>query len=360
MCIVSLAEGHRRARRDPPPVPARHRHRADLYELLGHRPRPTSSRATRRARSKARASPPCSTDAERARKRDAVLLDARQARASTTRAGWPTRSTRRSGRLGPLRERPWELYHLERGPRPDARPRRAGARSGSSSSRGLWFYCAGKLKGLPLDDRIAARDHHQGRGPNRRQAAQSLRVLPRPRRRARVGRRSTSAGARTPSPPRSRSPRTPQGVLFAQGGVGGRPLPVRQEGRLHYVYNWLGDAAARRSSPSARRAVGPARALGRVPEDGRRRATGSAIGTLTLYVDEDAVATGEIMTQPGFFALSGDGIRSAATAARPSRPPTTRPTPSAAAPSSAWSSTSAATSSSTTRRRSWPGSRAID
>ena len=41
---------------------------------------------------------------------------------------------------------------------------------------------------------------------------------------------------------------------------------------------------------------------------GDDEATGSATGTLTLYVDEGVVASEQIMTQPGFFALSGDGI----------------------------------------------------
>jgi hypothetical protein len=36
--------------------------------------------------------------------------------------------------------------------------------------------------------------------------------------------------------------------------------------------------------------------------------TGSALGRLTLYVDTEPVADAEIMTQPGFFALCGDGI----------------------------------------------------
>jgi len=36
--------------------------------------------------------------------------------------------------------------------------------------------------------------------------------------------------------------------------------------------------------------------------------TRSATGTLTIYVDTEAVADGEVMTQPGFFTLTGDGL----------------------------------------------------
>jgi arylsulfatase len=31
-------------------------------------------------------------------------------------------------------------------------------------------------------------------------------------------------------------------------------------------------------------------------------------GTLTLYVDEEPVGSGELVTQPGYFCLTGDGI----------------------------------------------------
>jgi hypothetical protein len=36
--------------------------------------------------------------------------------------------------------------------------------------------------------------------------------------------------------------------------------------------------------------------------------TGSALGTLTLYIDTDAVGKADIMTQPGPYSLAGDGL----------------------------------------------------
>ena len=33
-----------------------------------------------------------------------------------------------------------------------------------------------------------------------------------------------------------------------------------------------------------------------------------ATGTLTLYIDDDAVGSGDIITQPGLFCAVGDGI----------------------------------------------------
>ena len=85
----SLAARHRRSRRDPPPVRARHRRAArPILELDRHRPARRRSTASRRARSTARASRTCSTTPRRARApHDAVLRDARQPRHLPRRAG---------------------------------------------------------------------------------------------------------------------------------------------------------------------------------------------------------------------------------------------------------------------------------
>jgi hypothetical protein len=98
-----------------------------------------------------------------------------------------------------------------------------------------------------------------------------------------------------------------QGVLFAHGGVGGGHSLYIADGRLHYVYNWLGDAIQKISSSStvpAGRHVFTAE----FAKDGADPDTGSATGTLTLYIDMKKVGEGRIMTQPGFFALTGDGL----------------------------------------------------
>jgi arylsulfatase len=41
---------------------------------------------------------------------------------------------------------------------------------------------------------------------------------------------------------------------------------------------------------------------------GDDQATASAVGILTLYVDTKAVGSAEIITQPGAFSLTGDGL----------------------------------------------------
>jgi arylsulfatase len=97
------------------------------------------------------------------------------------------------------------------------------------------------------------------------------------------------------------------GVLFAHGGVGGGHSLYVKDGRLHYVYNWLGERVQTISAPDPL-STGAHVLTAEFAKTGEDPASGSATGTLTLYVDTEAVAAAEIMTQPGFFALTGDGL----------------------------------------------------
>ena len=95
-CSSSWPNGHRRARRGPPPVRARGRHRARPSTRCSASSRPTCSRATPQSPIEGESFAASFTDAAARRARDAVLLDARACGRSTTRAGSRTRSTRRS------------------------------------------------------------------------------------------------------------------------------------------------------------------------------------------------------------------------------------------------------------------------
>jgi hypothetical protein len=97
------------------------------------------------------------------------------------------------------------------------------------------------------------------------------------------------------------------GVLFAHGGVAGGHSLYLKDGHLHYVYNWLGERIETVSSPEPI-PTGNHVLSAEFSKTGDDPETHSATGTLTLYVDTDAVAEGEIMTQPGNFSLVGDGI----------------------------------------------------
>jgi arylsulfatase len=170
----------------------------------------------------------------------------------------------------------------------------------------LWSYYAGVYKGLPLDDRTALEIISSPRPqpteprdryvyyPHTADVPESVAVN--------VRRRSytIAAGATLDTA-------DAQGVLFAHGGVGGGHSLYLQGGRLHYVYNWLGERIQKISSDVD---VEPGKHVftAEFQKTGDEEGSGSATGTLTLYIDETEVGSDEIVTQPGFFALTGDGL----------------------------------------------------
>jgi len=96
-------------------------------------------------------------------------------------------------------------------------------------------------------------------------------------------------------------------VLFAHGGAAGGHSLFLRDGRLCYVYNWLGERI--QTIASQDQVLGGQRVLSaEFTKTGDDPDTASAIGTLKLFVDTDEVGATEITTQPGFFALSGDGL----------------------------------------------------
>lgn len=199
----------------------------------------------------------------------------------------------------------WELYNLkeDRAQMKDLADQNPDM---LTTLKGLWFYYAGLYHGIPLDDRSArellATPRPQPSKPRNRyvyypgtaEVPESVAVNIR-------GRSYTiAAGAVIDGP-------DAQGVLFAHGGVAGGHSLYIADGHLHYVYNWLGDAIQKISSQGA---VPEGRHVFTVEfaRDGEDAETKSAVGTLTLYVDMKKVGEGRIKTQPGFFALTGDGL----------------------------------------------------
>jgi arylsulfatase A-like enzyme len=200
----------------------------------------------------------------------------------------------------------WELYDLKRD-RTQTRNLAAEHPERVAELKALWFELAERYNGLPLDDRspreVLTEPRPQPSEPRHRyvyypgaaEVPESVAVN--------VRRRSyTIAAAVTIDSPEA------EGVLFAHGGVAGGHSLYVQAGRLHYFYNWLAERRQRVSSeqplPSGRHVLSAAfRKTGDDPE------TMSAVGMLTLYVDTDEVGSAEILTQPGTFSLSGDGLR---------------------------------------------------
>ena len=198
----------------------------------------------------------------------------------------------------------WELYHLAED-RTQSKNLAAEFPDKLEELKGLWFFNAGKYDGLPLDDRTAAEILTSPRPqpteprnryvyfPDTSEVPESVAVN--------VRRRSytIAAGAEIRE--------GAEGVLFAHGGVAGGHSLYLQAGRLHYTYNWL---AEEHQHVTSDRPVEPGRHLFTAEFDktGDDPETGSALGTLTLFIDTEAVGRANIRTQPGNFALTGDGL----------------------------------------------------
>ena len=94
------------------------------------------------------------------------------------------------------------------------------------------------------------------------------------------------------------------GVLFSQGArFGGHALYLK-DGRLKYVYNFVGleEQVIESTEPVP---------LGHVVLSAsfeREADTMPSEGTLTLHVRDRAVGEGRIRTQPGYFSLAGEGL----------------------------------------------------
>ncbi len=199
----------------------------------------------------------------------------------------------------------WELYNLREDP---SQTRNVAADNPAllEELKGLWFFSAGVYKGLPLDDRtpleIFATPRPQPTEPRAQyiyypdtaDVPESVAVNTR-RRSFTIAAGVTIDGTDA------------EGVIFAHGGVpGGHSLYV-QGGRLHYMYNWLGEKHQKVTSdidiPTGTHVF-----TAEFVKTGEDLETLSALGTLTLYVDTEPVGSMEMMTQPGNLALTGDGL----------------------------------------------------
>jgi arylsulfatase A-like enzyme len=201
----------------------------------------------------------------------------------------------------------WELFHLDTD-RSQSTNVAADDPGRLESLKELWFYYAGVYNGLPLDDRSALEQvlAERPRGaPERDQYIfyPDCADVPESAGPAIPGRSYTiAAGVQVDSP-------DAQGVIWAAGGVpGGHSLYVK-DGRLRYTFNWIGTTlqdviAGQELTPGSHVLAAEFAASG----PNSTPAMPGTQGTLTLYVDDQQVGQGPIVTQPGYFCLTGDGI----------------------------------------------------
>jgi arylsulfatase A-like enzyme len=197
----------------------------------------------------------------------------------------------------------WELFHLDEdrtqlhdlaGQHPDK----------LEKMKQLWFMLAGRYQGLPLDDRTPPEVMMTPRPqpaedrdvyfyyPDCADVPESVA--------AKTQGRSYNITAEVTVEDKKAA-----GVLFAQGGrFGGHSLYIK-DGRLHYVYNWLGESEQKVSS-------GKNIAAGKHTFGARFEKQGtdgpSATGTVTLLIDNEVVGSADIKTQPAYFSLVGEGL----------------------------------------------------
>lgn len=218
----------------------------------------------------------------------------------------------------------WELYHLE-SDRAQARNLAASEPARLEQLKSLWFYYAGIYNGLPLDDRTALEqvlaERPQPAAPRERYVYYPDTADVPESGAVRINGRSytISVGVQVDSA-------DAEGVLFAHGGVaGGHTLYVKDR-RLRYTFNWVGthlqEIVADAELASGRHVCTADFAVKGKSED---PAMPGFAGTLTLYVDDQEVASGEIVTQPGVFCLVGDGLCVGRDSASPVTPDYTAP-----------------------------------
>jgi arylsulfatase len=201
----------------------------------------------------------------------------------------------------------WELFHLETD-RAQTTDIAADDPERLESLRQLWSYYAGQFNALPLDDRsaleqILAERPKGAPDRSRYEYFPNCADVPESAGAAINGRSYTIvAGVELDSA-------EAEGVLYAHGGVaGGHSLYVKDK-RLKYVFNWVG---TRLQTIEANRDITAGRHVLAVDfaVNGPNSDPGMPgfAGTATLYIDDEPVGAGDIVTQPGNFCLVGDGI----------------------------------------------------
>jgi arylsulfatase len=198
----------------------------------------------------------------------------------------------------------WELYHL-------ARDRAQATNLADDHPEKLkalverWWHEAGRLNGLPLDDRTAPELLGTPR-PQPSEPRDRYRYVPGPVVPESIapnirGRSYTIAAGVEVSGAET------GGVLFSQGSLLGGHILFLREGRLNYTYNWLGEDVQQVVADAD---LTPGRHVysAEFAATGRDESTPSPVGDLVLHVDDEEVARATIRTQPGKFGLGGGGL----------------------------------------------------
>ena len=99
-----------------------------------------------------------------------------------------------------------------------------------------------------------------------------------------------------------------EGVIFKQGGAHGGHVLFIQDGRLHYIYNFMGEEEQKISSsgaaPMGKHVFGV-----RFVRGGTVEGSHTPLGEATLFIDDAAVGSlADMKVHPGTFGLAGAGL----------------------------------------------------
>jgi arylsulfatase len=199
----------------------------------------------------------------------------------------------------------WELYHTDVD-RSEVHDLAAEHPDKVRELVNLWFAEAGANQAFPLDDRSAIEilltPRPQLTSPRNRYVYRVGGAEIPESQAVNIRNRSYAIGALVDLP----GPGA-EGVLFAHGArFGGHALYVK-DGRLHYVYNFVG-SLVQRVDATEDLPTGENLILSAAFEKDGEEAPGLATGILSLYHGEQKVGEGRIKTQPGYFSLTGEGL----------------------------------------------------
>jgi arylsulfatase A-like enzyme len=199
----------------------------------------------------------------------------------------------------------WELYHTDRD-RAELHNLAAEQPDKVRELVNLWFREAGANGAFPLDDRsaleimltprpvLSARRDRYVYFPDTAEVPEAQAVN--------VRNRSYAIGALVDIPAAGA-----EGVLFAHGSLfGGHALYVK-DGRLRYVYNFVG-MAEQHVVASEEIPTGDALILSASFDKDGEDPPGVANGTLSLWHGDHKVGEQRIKTQPGKFVIGGEGL----------------------------------------------------
>ncbi|MGZ3646121.1 MAG: arylsulfatase [Ktedonobacteraceae bacterium] len=169
----------------------------------------------------------------------------------------------------------------------------------------VWFHEAGKYKGFPLDDRSALeilttprpqmtkpRDRYVYY-PDTAEIPESQAVN--------IRNRSFAIRAEVEIPDAGA-----EGVVFAHGSRFGGHAIYMKDGKMHYIYNWLGDIKQQVISNKA--VPTGASTLSAIFTKEGENPPHVANGTLAIYINDEKVGEMKMMTQPGKFSIAGEGL----------------------------------------------------